>query len=460
MGFRAFLRSPCLSIVSKPWFLPRAVVVLAGLAAVLVLIGPVSAPGQTDSDVPPSGRPSDASRQALSLLIQTFLETEDSERAGRLLSDILRDPAADLETVTAMIRAGRPAQAEPVGLQPNMPVQSRGKSYRYGLSVPRSYSPSRDYALVICLHGAGFTGDAYLERWQPRLGDDAILACPTYPSGMWWTREAEDLVLATLRAVQARYRVDPDRIFLTGMSNGGIGAYLIGFHHATRFAGLAPMASGIDDVLFPFLANLRNTPVYLIHGAQDQVMPVSLSRSIAQELTRLGYAFVYREHDRVHPMAGGHFFPREELPALAAWMGTHRREPYPKHLTVVRDATHLLPFGWVRIDATDRIASFTERLTDNRDETILNRVYATLDAEIVSPNRIEVHTQRVRRYTLFLNQELADLSQPITILTDGRLSYQSRVTPSPETLLREARLRRDRHQLFPILLTLTVEAAP
>ena len=189
-------------------------------------------------------------------------------------------------------------------------------------------------------------------------------------------------------------------------------------------------------------------------------MPVSLSRSVAQELTRLGYEFVYREHERVHPMAGGHFFPREELPALVAWLGTHHHEAYPKHLTVVRDASHLLPFGWVRIDATDRIASFTEQLTDNRDETIVNRIYAKLDADIVAPNRIEVQTQRVRRYTVFLNQELVDLSQPVTIVTDGRLSYQGIVTPSLNTLLREARLRRDRRQSFPVLLTLTAEAAP
>jgi predicted esterase len=96
------------------------------------------------------------------------------------------------------------------------------------------------------------------------------------------------------------------------MSNGGIGTWLIGMHHAPLFAGLAPMASGLDDVLMPFLGNLRNTPVYIIHGVKDQVMPVVLSRTIARELTALGYPHVYREHEGEHPMAGGHYFPREE----------------------------------------------------------------------------------------------------------------------------------------------------
>jgi dienelactone hydrolase len=313
---------------------------------------------------------------------------------------------------------------------------------------------------VICLHGAGFTGDAYLERWQTRLNEQYILACPTLPQGNWWTREAADVVLATLHAVQSLYHVDPDRIFLTGMSNGGIGVYLIGSHYAPLFAGLAPMASGLDDVLLPFLKNLRHTPVYVIHGTQDQVMPVELSRTIAQELTRLGYPYTYREHDRTHPVAGGHYFPREELPDLIAWFDAQHRESLSKTLTVVRDATHLSPFAWVRIDSTDRIAAFSDNLVDRRDDAIKNRVYAKFDAEIVGPNRIEVRTERVRRYSLFLNQDLVDLAKPLTVVTNGQVSYEGPVTPSIVTVLREARRRHDRALLFPVVLTIAVDDHP
>src|SRR5581483_2034712 len=198
-------------------------------------------------------------------------------------------------------------------------------------------------------------------------------------------------------------------------------------------------------------------PAYLIHGLNDQVMPVELSRSIVEELKRLGYQFVYREHDRVHPIAGGHFFPREELPDLVAWFNGHRRNPFPKRITVVRDATHLIPFGWVRIDATDRIAAFTDNLIDQRDETIVNRVYAKLDAEVTAPNRIEVRTHRVRRYSLFLNQSLIDLSKPVTIVTNGRISYEGPVRPSVEVLLRDARHRHDRRMVFPVVVNIGVE---
>lgn len=398
--------------------------------------------------------------RSLPTLVQAYLATDDSDKAEALLAEILNDPQATLAAITGWLAQGRAYGAAPVGLQPGLPVTVQGRTYRYGLYVPPSYSPEKDYALILCLHGAGFTGDAYLERWQTRLGEQYILACPTYMQGTWWTRQGEELVLATLHAIQARYRIDPDRVFLTGMSNGGIGTYLVGTHHAPLFAGLAPMASGLDTVLLPFLENLRNTPAYLIHGRQDQVMPVELSRTIAQELTRLGYAFHYQEHDRVHPMAGGHFFPREELPALVRWFDSQRRTALPRHLVVVRDATHLMPFGWVRIDATDRIAAFTDLLTDSRDEAIVNRRYARLDAEITGPNRIDVRTERVQRYSLYLNETLIDLSQPVTIVTNGKTSFQGTVRPSLDSLLREARHRRDRQMLFPVLLHVAVEPQP
>jgi hypothetical protein len=260
----------------------------------------------------------------------------------------------------------------------------------------------------------------------------------------------------TIEHVRRRYHIDPDRIFITGMSNGGIGAWLIGMHHAPLFAGVAPMAGGLDGVLMPFLANLRNTPIYIIHGAKDQVMPVELSRSISRELTALGYAHVYREHQGEHPMAGGHYFPREELPALISWLNQQRRDPLPEKVTLVREASRFHPFSWVRLDATDPIAAFSDDLVDKRDQRITQREYASLEAAIVAPNRIEVKTQRIQRYSLFLNDRLIDPAKPVSIWTNGHLSYEGPVTVSIDTLLRQARLRHDPRQLFPIHLSVIV----
>ena len=392
-------------------------------------------------------------------LVFQYVDTADSEAADRLLEAILARQDLSLERVARIIQTERWYQSQPIGTLRDEHITLQDRSYSLSLSIPLTYQPSKGYGLVVCLHGAGFTGDAYLERWQARLGDEYLLACPTYPSGAWFTRRAEDLVLASIRHVKRRYHVDPDRIFLTGMSNGGIGAWLIGMHHAPLFAGIAPMASGLDDVLMPFLANLRNTPIYIIHGAKDQVMPVELSRSISRELAALGIPHVYQEHQREHPMAGGHYFPREELPDLVTWLDRQRREPLPVKLTVVREASHFQSFGWLRLEATDPIAAFSDDLVDKRDERIRRREYAKLDAAVVAPNRIEVKAERVRRYSLFLNDQLIDLSKPLTVITNGQESFEGLVTPSLETLLRQARLRQDPRQLFSVQLTVRVQDA-
>ena len=407
----------------------------------------------------PKGQAVDSSAQAVSLRarVLTYLDEPDVDKAERLLQSLLSGPDVTMESMSRVIQDGRSYGPQPVGTMPEEQVLVRDRTYYYALAVPLTYQPARGYGLVVCLHGAGFTGDAYLDRWQGRLSDEYILVCPTYPAGAWFTRRAEDLVLAVIHTVRTRYHIDPDRIFLTGMSNGGIGAWLIGMYDAPMFAGLAPMASGLDSVLMPFLANLRNTPVYIIHGAKDQVMPVELSRSISRELTSLGYPHVYREHQREHPMAGGHFFPREEIPELAAWFDKQRRNPLPTALTLVREASHFQPFSWVRIDATDPIAAFSDDLIDKRDERIRNREYAKLDATITTPNRIEVKTERVRRYSLFLNDQLVDTSKPLQVRTDGTVSFEGPVVPSVETLLRQARLRRDPRQLFSVQLTIPAE---
>lgn len=408
-----------------------------------------SALGFAESSVQP--------HESLASLVYRFLDTGKANEAEHLLKAILSDDTASVEVVSQIIGEEGAYPRQPVKILPREEIAVRGHTYPLSLFIPASYQTSKSYALIVCLHGYGFTGEEYLERWRGRLGESYLLACPTYPSGAWFTRQAEELVLETIREVRRQYHIDPNRIFLTGMSNGGIGAWLIGMHHAPLFAGLAPMASGLDDVLLPFLANLRNTPVYVIHGVKDQVMPVRLSQSIVRELETLGYPHVYREHQREHPIAGGHYFPKEELPDLITWFNSQRRKPSPTRLTVVRDGSHFQSFSWIRIDSTDPIAAFSQDLVDKRDERIAHREYARVDASIVDTNRIEVTADRVQRYSLFLNDRLIDLSKPLTVVTNGRLSFSGVVSPSIETVLRQARLRQDPQQLFPVHLTIVIE---
>ncbi len=391
--------------------------------------------------------PSDEQR-SLQHMVGDYVQESTEYSSDELLSHILAHPEATLQSIEAVIRDMPQSSSAPVGAQPKRSIKVREKSASYALYVPPSYSPEQAYPLILCLHGAGFTGEAYLERWVPRLEDRYILACPTMEGGAWWTRFAEEVTLEILDSLSQGYHIDPDRVFLSGMSNGGIGAWIIGMHHADRFAGIAPMASGVDDVMFPCVENLINTPVYVIHGEADQVMPVRLSRALVQEMKGHGVPHQYSEHEWTHPHAGGHFFPRQELPALIAWFDTQRRASTPTNLSIVRDASHTMPLSWGRIDATDDIAEFSENLVDKRDELIAGGIYAKLHAEIVGPNTIEVRTIRIKHYTLFLNKALVDFSKPIFVKTNGEESFEGMIEPSMEVMLQEARQRVDRHSLY------------
>ena len=399
------------------------------------------------------------SSKSLEELVEKFLSTNDVALAEEILVSILSRSDVSTSRVAGLIHSEPRFSQDSVGHQPRQIVQVRGREMSYGLFVPPTYEPIKAFPLVVCLHGAGFTGDSYLERWVARLGNAYILACPTISMGMWWSRVGEELVLATMRAVQERYHIDPDRIYLTGMSNGGIGAWLIGMHYAPRFAGVAPMASGMDKVLYPFLPNLQHTPLYVIHGSKDQIMPVWLSRDITNALAQLGIGYVYREHEWSHPHSGGHFFPRQELPALVQWFSQQRRERYPFQMTVVRDASHLSDFDWVRIDSTDLIAMFSDQLIDRQDDLIKNGVFAKLDVRNNRNNRIEVKSSHVRRYTLFFNDVLIDFSQPLTVVTNGVTSFEGIMTSNLEVLLREARRRQDRSLEYSAKLTVDVPAS-
>ena len=95
-------------------------------------------------------------------------------------------------------------------------------------------------------------------------------------------------------------------------------------------------------------------------------------------------------------------------------------------------------------------------MIQNRGRILLGAILLELHAEITTPNKIVVSTNRIRRYTVFLNPDLVDFSKPVIVETNGKISFEGMVEPSIETLLQEARHRSDTHILYPAKLAIDV----
>jgi pimeloyl-ACP methyl ester carboxylesterase len=386
--------------------------------------------------------------------VRAYLAANHAD-AERLLPALAARPVDDLENALHQAIITPTLREAPVGKQPGRRFQVGDRTFHYALYVPDSYRAEHAYPLVICLHGAGFGGETYLDRWEPRLKQGFLLACPTIKDAAWWTKNAEELVMAVLGEVSKIYWVDPDRVFLTGMSNGGTGVFVIGLNHADRFAAFVPMASALPRGLYPLLENARHSRFYVIHGARDEVMPVKYSRDLVSYLQKNGFQVVYREHEKEHPMAGGHFFPQEELPNLVDWLSVRYRLPVPDKLTLARDRDHTGRLYWMRIDETRGAASFWASEFDKEESRRLQEgAWARVEARI-KKNTIMVRTERVSRYTLLLGRDQIDFSRPVTVVTNGTVSFEGRVQPDASVLLRETRQAPDPERL--VLAELSVQ---
>jgi pimeloyl-ACP methyl ester carboxylesterase len=180
----------------------------------------------------------------------------------------------------------------------------------YCVFVPRSYDPLVPTGLVVGLHGGGPGGfDSTIvtgsgEEAMPFYEDVAeatglIVVCPTALAPGWSSGKNEPLVDATLEEMLALFDVDENRIYLTGHSMGGGGAWHWGPKRAEVWAAFAPCAGWGGPTT-------KGLPVYIYHGSDDAIVGPDSDRASARVLLddKKKNDFVYTEVDQV-----GHGFP-------------------------------------------------------------------------------------------------------------------------------------------------------
>lgn len=162
------------------------------------------------------------------------------------------------------------------------------------LYLPPGYEADQDrpWPLIVFLHGSGERGTE-IERVKtnglPKRLDEgfdvaAIVISPQCPQEAAWTDVwIVEGVHALIGDALTRYRIDPQRVYLTGLSMGGRGTWALGIAQPERFAALAPVCGGGN----PDLAyRLRRTPIWAFHGADDPVVPLQETQAMADALAR------------------------------------------------------------------------------------------------------------------------------------------------------------------------------
>lgn len=185
----------------------------------------------------------------------------------------------------------------------------------YTLYVPETYCPERAWPLILALHGGSGNDEDFLWSWLTYAKSRGYVLISAKSFGPTWYPWDTPSLLLILKEVQAQYGIDPSRLLLTGLSDGGSFGYEVGFAFPERFAGLAVIAG----ILRPHQRhdNACQLPVYIAHGTQDQLFPVQYTRMTAEQLRACGHAVMYHEVANF-----GHAYPSDENRAILNWFET------------------------------------------------------------------------------------------------------------------------------------------
>jgi phospholipase/carboxylesterase len=253
------------------------------------------------------------------------------------VSSFFTDPALR-EDAGLLARLAEPGQPDTGIVHDHNEPGSRGG---FSLYVPEYYTPDRAWPLVMALHGGSGNGRGFLWSWlRDARSHGAILVAPTAtgststkstpakstpakstPAKSTWALMGEDTdspnLARILDLVRSRWNVDPKRLLLTGMSDGGTFCYVTGLESASPFTHLAPVAATFHPLMAEMAdaQRLRGLPVYLVHGQLDWMFPVQVARQTQALLSAAGADVTYQELEDL-----SHCYPREMNPVILNWL--------------------------------------------------------------------------------------------------------------------------------------------
>jgi poly(3-hydroxybutyrate) depolymerase len=207
----------------------------------------------------------------------------------------------------------------------------------YRLGRPPGYNAANKYPLVVFLHGSGEAGTDNRLQISKNIGTNTpgsvftttanqakfptFFIAPQTPDKNTAWQSGTPQVLAVLKlvtALEGEFSIDPSRLYLTGLSIGGMGTFSMITDHPTLFAAAVPMSGSGDPTM---AAQIAKIPLWAFHGTIDPAVPVSGSRDMIAAMRAAGGHPLYTEYPNgMHDI----WFMAYNTPELLPWMNSQR----------------------------------------------------------------------------------------------------------------------------------------
>lgn len=373
-------------------------------------------------------KPSAKSEKRMEAIVQKLAEHEQSSWAG-LRAEFLKPWKAKRSKKKGKIELRYP------------PPELEGTYY---IVQPGRASSRKPSPLVIALHGGsrgvgdpnqimGLMGNYFLSKKcivaAPKVPPEAIFAEPI----------SAKFVREIIWEVSKNYNVDLDRVYVTGHSLGGVGAWYMPVVMGDMLAATSTAAGNAPAVSDYEL--LYNFPVFVVHGSTDiQVTPeanrktAATIKEIPQENKRDGL-FVYHEITTKDPR--GHALPMETIKLMAKWKLKFRRDPYPKRVICVAPTN-------IAVGETPEPMGRSYWC-----ELLQHGWKAKADGRYLGDNKFEFDVSgNPTNMTLYLTDDMVDLDKPVIVTVNGRTVHEGRVKRSAKFLLDHIHATRDRGRVY------------
>jgi len=348
------------------------------------------------------------------------------------------------------------------GLKLNVPASVSNKPVEYSLVVPTRYTPNQLWPLVIGLHGGGGgtgSGAQHIQLLMSAYSQPVFIVCPTSvdlgDKFYWRNPKNESMLDLLVKELSKQFPIDPDKVYLTGYSMGGIGTYYLGTRNVDRYAGIAPGGGAWKGIYWP---GTLNTPTYIWHGKRDlrgknfTDFPNAENATACLKELGTGYTHEFKAMDCEHGNV-----PINESKLMVDWLLKQKRNPFPKRIVFASPRAQDFmvavmpspPDRWLVIDETGTEKLDMDGLEMGGTPRIkLKLQMGTLDASWTAPNTLEVKSQNVNKFRVFLAPNLVDFKKPLKILVDGKTCYEGPTKSSLKFLMKYLDERRDTGMVF------------